>query len=141
MEQKFPCLSPFGDKLSECTTCKARISLSHRVACFGNDDFIHAFMTNKTPSSMKNESQMYQTRKLQKGQNAFLSFFFLSLSSSSDQLIQNCATLSQHFLYKTADFFYTEQCTRPHPFATTLKSHKKYTRVQHRNCESGLAKA
>ena len=32
MEQKFPCLSPFVDKLPECTTCKARISFSNRVA-------------------------------------------------------------------------------------------------------------
>jgi len=49
----------------------------------------------------------------------FLSSFFFSSSASSDGLVQNCVTLSQWFLHRTAVF--TLSSAPAHHFFTTLK--------------------
>ena len=73
-------------------------------------------------------SRKYLTRMSPKWPKYFS--FFLSSSSSSDKLVQNCVILSQRFLHKTAAF-YTEQCTSPSLFDNfkvsrgTLTSHSR----------------
>ena len=68
-------------------------------------------MTNKTPrvAKTRRESTTPGTRKTGK------LFFFLSSSSSSDNLAQRCLNLSQWFSHETAAFS-TEQCNVPSLF-------------------------
>ena len=73
------------------------------------------FMTNDMPSGMKKHCRSIEPENLQMAKN--VPFLLSSSSSSSDGLVQNCATLSQWFSHKTVAF-YTEQCTSPLLFAT-----------------------
>ena len=82
------------------------------------------FMTNNMRSEAKKrckstEPESWQTAKM---------FLFLSSSSPSDGVVQNCVTL-MWFLHKTTAF-YSEQCTSPslfHNFEVSRASFKPVT--------------
>jgi len=65
--------------------------------------FFKCFMTYNMPSSMEKHCESTKTTKSPDGQNVFL-----SSSSSSDGLVQNCMTLSQWFLHKQQHQVYNQ---------------------------------
>ena len=72
-------------------------------------------MMNNTPSGAKKHRESTKPEKVTRPPN-------VSLSSSSDGLVQICVTLSRWFSHKTAAFF-TEQCT-----SSSLSSRFEVTR-------------